>query len=355
MKQQFILSGVGSLTLRKSLRESLIRAKPRVVGIASAFVSRKGVEEISKIFEDCCEPECRLIAGTDNAITHPEALYAARDLGWRVKIGNSGRGIFHPKLIVAGQNVSREGNIRGVSCVYVGSSNLTNGGLSQNVECGFISHAVAYPDSASTAFGQLWADARPATIGELRNYAARFAELSRRRTVVELANLGVNDSDAICSQSSELRIKRPPANPALASEFAIGAWAGLQSFTGEYTFQVEFPKAAGKVIAQLLKGHKQTHGRVAVFCEDDNVPRQMHYGFYSDNSMFRLNIPNEVPGVAWARKNRDGIALVEKGPPGGAPLRLRVLKPNPQAGEIVGRSVALGTWGRTTTRTYGWF
>jgi hypothetical protein len=81
----------------------------------------------------------------------------------------------------------------------------------------------------------------------------------------------------------------------------------------------------------------------------------MHYGFYADNSMFRLNIPNDVPGVAWAREHKDGIAFVERGPQGGAPLRLRVLKPGAETNDTIGRSVALGTWGRTSTRAYGWY
>ena len=81
----------------------------------------------------------------------------------------------------------------------------------------------------------------------------------------------------------------------------------------------------------------------------------MQYGFYADNSMFRLNVPNDAPGVAWARMHRDGLAIVEQGLPGGAPLRLRILRPGAAASDIVGRSAALGTWGKTSTRAYGWY
>lgn len=71
--------------------------------------------------------------------------------------------------------------------------------------------------------------------------------------------------------------------------------------------------------------------------------------------MFRLNVPNDVPGVQWARDHKDGLAIVERGLPGGAPLRLRLLKPGADLSEVVGRSAALGTWGRTSTRLYGWY
>jgi hypothetical protein len=81
----------------------------------------------------------------------------------------------------------------------------------------------------------------------------------------------------------------------------------------------------------------------------------MQYRFYPDNSMFRLNVQNDVPGVQWARQHKDGVALVEQGPRGGAPISLRILQPGVEASDIIGRSVALGTWARTPTRLYGWF
>ena len=139
---------------------------------------------------------------------------------------------------------------------------------------------------------------------------------------------------------------------AVSQQFATAAWTGLQSFTGEYRFQIEFPRAAGEVIARLagaLKG-----GDVDVVCEDGSV-RRMTYRFYMDNGMFRLNVPNDVLGVQWARANRDGVAMVSHGPEGGAPLRLAILQPGPEANEVIARSYVLNTWGRTSTRLYGWF
>lgn len=355
MTQQIVLSGVGATNFRDTLRLSLMSERPRVVGIAAAFVSTEGVRQLTEILRRCGAPECRLIAGTDNAVTHPEALYAAQNQGWKIRLGKSPRGIFHPKLVVAGQKFSRSGAVQDLCCVYVGSSNLTNGGLSANVECGFIANAEGCLVSASDVFAELWKAANPATNAELRNYAARFAECARRRSVSELADLGVNDSRLVPSGATDLRVHQLPSMPALGTDFAIAAWAGLQSFTGEYRFQVEFPKGAGKIISQLISSYAQADGRIDVFCPDDKTTRQMQYKFYSNNSMFRLNVPNDVPGVAWAREHKDGLAIVEQGLPGGAPLRIKFLKPGADASEIVGRSAALGTWGRTPTRTYGWY
>jgi HKD family nuclease len=356
MAQQIVLSGIGATQHGEVLRRSLIREQPEVVGIAAAFVSVSGVQELLGILRRCGQPDCRLVAGTDNAITHPQALYMAREEGWRVRLGRpqKARGIFHPKMVVAGRRFSRAGVIERLCCVYVGSSNLTAGGLKTNVECGLMADAGDCVASASDVFADLWNMAMPATSAELRHYAARFAERARRRSVSELNDLGVNDSRRIPSRS-DLRVESAPSGPAISATFAVAAWAGLQSFTGEYRFQVEFPRHAGEVIGRLIRGHAQVGGRLRVYCPDDESTRPMQYRFYADNSMFRLNVPNDVPGVAWARAHHDGLAIVEQGPPGGARLRLRILRPGVDASEIVGRSAALGTWGKTPTRAYGWY
>ncbi len=355
MGQQIVLSGVRAIEHGQTLRLSLIQERPRVVGIAAAFVSIEGVQHLMETLRRCGKPKCRLIAGTDNAVTHPEALYAARDEGWTVRLGTPYKGIFHPKLIVAGQRFARNGMIHELCCMYVGSSNLTGGGFSRNVECGFMAGAGSCLTSGSEVFGDLWNAAIPASDAELRNYAARFAERARRRQLADLADLGVNDSRPLPSAPKDLLTQTPLSRPALGVGFAVAAWAGLKSFTGEYRFQVEFPKAAGRVITQLIPSNIRADGKLDVYCPDDETTRAMQYRFYRDNGMFRFNIPNDVPGVAWARKHKDGLAIVEQGPTGGALLRLRLLRPGAEASDIVGRSAALGTWGKTPTRAYGWF
>jgi len=80
----------------------------------------------------------------------------------------------------------------------------------------------------------------------------------------------------------------------------------------------------------------------------------MRYRYYRHNSMFRLNVPNDVPGVTWVRKNRQGITVIKRLGQAGA-FSLRILRPGAEADEIVQRSFLLGTWGKTLTRAYGWF
>ena len=139
------------------------------------------------------------------------------------------------------------------------------------------------------------------------------------------------------------------------NSFAKAAWAGLESFTGAWTFQVEFPRAAGEVVHRLVGRRKSRDGNVQVYCPNDNKTCRMKFSFYKDNCMFRLNIPNDIEGVDWVRTNKEGIALIEAGPVGGAPLRLSLFRPGVEANEVMARSHALGSWGKTTSRLYGWY
>jgi hypothetical protein len=211
-------------------------------------------------------------------------------------------------------------------------------------------------EGASTVFASFWNSANPADETALRNYGARFAEKNRRRRAVDLDALGVSDARPVVPLTPRQLIRTtPPRHGAISLDFVVAAWTGLQSFTGEYRFQIEFPRTAGEVIRLLIGTCILPDGAVDVSCPDDGQTRTMQYRFYADNSMFRLNVPNDVPGITWARQHRDGAALVEQGPRGGAPIGLKILQPGLETSDIIGRSVALGTWGRTSTRLYGWF
>jgi len=277
----------------------------------------------------------------------------AMSAGWNVRFGSAAPGIFHPKLIVGGSNFDNRGLLRTSSLLYVGSANLTRGGLRSNLECGLfpgIDGATGGPE----AFSELWRIGSVVDDRALRDYSVVFAEANRRRTARQIVEAGVADDEEVAQlDTTHLQARRPPARSSVSFEFARAAWTGLQSFTGEYTFQVEFPRAAGEVIRKLVRSNAS--GPIDVFCEDDGRSLPMRFAFYEDNAMFRLNIPNDVANVARARERHEGIALVTQGPPGGAPLSLRILPPGTEMDEFIRKSVALGTWGRTPTRLYGWF
>lgn len=356
MSDTIAVSGLDTGNLSETLESSCRQIEPTAVGIASAFISVSGVENARKIFRNSRGIECRMVAGLDHALTHPEALSIARDAQWEVRVLRGLRGIFHAKIIIAGEEFVRSGTLRTTKLAYVGSSNLTDGGLHTNIECGLIAVSPQLTREVGEAFSQFWQNAMPISDTILRSYAAEFAARNRSRSPHDLHALGIATTVVRRSWSRGRLLKeRPPSRSIVANEYAAAAWTGLQSFTGEYRFQIEFPRAAGEVVMRLVANRELANGVIEVFSAGDGKTYPLQYRYYPDNGMFRLNVPNDVTGVQWAREHRDGLALIEVGPKRRDPIRLSIHRPGIRANEIVARSVALGSWGRTSTRLYGWY
>lgn len=64
-------------------------------------------------------------------------------------------------------------------------------------------------------------------------------------------------------------------------------------------------------------------------------------------------VGSSTPGVTWAREHKTGVALAEVNEQG--VVIFRIIKPGQEMHEVIERSLALGTWGRTSTRLYGWY
>ena len=75
---EIILKSDSSQILNFEIRQQLIAAKPKVLGVVSAFVTLEGVRTFSKALKTIKAKECRLIAGTSLYITHPQALKEAK-------------------------------------------------------------------------------------------------------------------------------------------------------------------------------------------------------------------------------------------------------------------------------------
>ena len=169
-----------------------------------------------------------------------------------------------------------------------------------------------------------------------------------------MVSLGIADSLPETVDGEPKKSVTPPKteHKAISEAAASVSWAGLRSFTGAYNLQVEFPKDAGRALLRIL-AHRLQDDTIQMLCADNEV-RTFKYTFYERNGMFRLNIPNSTPLVAWARHHKQGIAYVEYSYPRGAPY-FAILPPGQLMMDVVDRSLALGTWGRTPTRLYGWY
>ncbi|CCO45826.1 hypothetical protein VIBNISOn1_1590001 [Vibrio nigripulchritudo SOn1] len=115
----------------KILKEMLDNAQD--VYIAVAFLKLSGLELIKENLEKFLDGNgnINLIVGLDLYVTEPKALYELFDLcqlntKLKVFLYSSKNSTFHPKMYASRRNDK--------SSVLIGSANLTNGGLSTNVE-----------------------------------------------------------------------------------------------------------------------------------------------------------------------------------------------------------------------------
>jgi hypothetical protein len=352
MSSQIIATGLGKAKFANVLHHGLREGKPGALGIAVAYVSVLGFQYIQKLVDKYEVKNIRLVTDTRDGITHPVALATALDRGWEVRIVSALSGTFHPKLYIGGAAFHEDTGMSGTSIILSSSANLSAGALYRNGECSYLSITPTLGASAGRAWKECWAAGSFLTPEKLAAYEQYFAQRNRHRHPADLVALGVADEMVPTEKGIPAKTIKPPPNEqkALPNTAATTAWAGLQSFTGDYNLQVEFPRDAGAVLSRLL--NVSTTNSANILCED-GVAREFLFRYYPHNGMFRLNIHNDTPGASWAREHKEGIAAVEADDDGA--IRFRIIKPGRELLEVVDRSLALGTWGRTTTRLYGWY
>ncbi len=351
MTSSVVTTGITGNTYKALLRKQMMLVKPPVVGLAVAYVSTSGFSLIKKILDDAEVEDVRLVTDTKDAVTHPKALQSALDCGWGVRVVDTLAGTFHPKLYVGADSFDSEKGVAGLSLAIAGSPNLSHGAFMKNGECAFWSAAPHSRASAAKAWRECWEVGQPLTAAKLTAYEKYFSLRNRKRRPEDLVALGVADSVPV-SLTGALPARAKSDEQAVSDSAATVAWAGLQSFTGEYKLQVEFPKEAGLVLRRVF-GTLSGDGSIDLHCSDGQV-RTFSFKYYSHNGMFRLNIPNSTPGVDWARANKAGIAYIEHGIDEDE-IHFAIVKPGQNADDVIRRSIALGTWGKTSTRLYGWY
>ena len=354
MTNRVTTTGIKGNTYETLFRRQIKRVKPPAVGMAVAYVSVYGFNIVKNILREGGVEEVRLVTDTKDGVTHPKALQRAVDSGWSVRVVDDLMGTFHPKLYVGGTGFGGPAGVANLSLAIMGSPNISRNGFRRNGECVFWSVAPHAVNSAGRAWRDCWQAGVPATAEKLSEYERAFALRNRFRKPRDLVVLGVGDDLPAQVDGVPKKGVAPPKKElkAISDAAASVAWAGLQSFTGEYYLQVEFPKEAGLVLQRIVADLAQGTD-VPILCADGET-RTFRFRFYEHNGMFRLNIPNATPLVEWAREHKDGIALVEYNEANGG-LYFEILRPGERMEDIVGRSLALGTWGRTPTRLYGWY
>jgi HKD family nuclease len=323
----------------------------KALGIAVAYVSIYGFNYVKNIAEKNGIAQVNIISDISDCVTHPNALEGAINSGWGVRVVDVGS-TFHPKFYIGCREFGNSDAVVDPSFIIIGSANLSYSGFVKNTECSFVQTGAPLRSCVRT-WETLWGMGANATRSSINDYRKRFSERNRKRRLGDLIALGVADRMPEKSGGLPQRKESPPQDALKAtSEICASiAWAGLQSFTGDYTLQVEFPQKSAQVLNRILLPFSPG-GSANIACSD-GVRRDFKFRFYADNGMFRLNIPNDVPNVGWVRAEKTGIAYVELR--GDRDVYFEILKPGSALEDVVDHSLALGTWGRTPTRLYGWY
>lgn len=340
---EITVSGIDGAAVLKSLKRLISASQPNALGMATAFLTLDGARTYDALYKRCNGKVSRVIAGLSGAITQPDAIKFLDENGHNVRLGIHNNGIFHPKLLVGGDRFLRSGRFETTNCGYVGSANFTRAGLTKNLELSLVTRDPHLTESLGDAFATIWTVGKKLTTSTFEEYEQVFARSQRNRSIEDLKFLEVLSSN----KSSKSKITAPLILP----RNCRFVWVGLQSFTGEHTFQVEFPKKAGEALGTLLG---IAEGPIQIVCSDGET-RSMTFKYYLDNGMYRLNVPNEMPLVNWARNEKSGALIVwrdretDEGPIYAEIVRGRRFQ------DVLSRSKALGTCGKTNTREYGWY
>ncbi len=269
MTSAFATSGIAGTTYKALFRKQILRARPRVVGMAVAYVSATGFSLVKSILDEGRVDEVRLVTGISDAVTHPRALRNAVDNGWNVRIANTPDRTFHPKLYVGAARFDDEAGVSDVSLAIAGSANISHAGFLTNGECVFWSAAPQHRRSAGQAWRECWNAGVEATAERIQAYEEVFAQRNRQRRSSDLVVLGIADNFPDKTDGTPTRgIRGPrPEHRAISEATASAAWAGLESFTGERRLQVEFPRVAGEVLARILLDFSDDDS-VEILCAD---------------------------------------------------------------------------------------
>ncbi len=334
-------------SLETNIRDGLKLSQSRCFGAAVAYVSTYGANFLKATLRDLNISDVRLITDIRDGVTHPNALRIARSQNWKVRVVNRAH-TFHSKLYLGGLHFDKRNVLVDPRMIIVGSSNLTRNGLNLNIECNFVAAGTKPVPNFGKAFGKLWAFGSDLTEAGLDAYEEYFEFRNKFRVVQDLLTLEVSDA------GPGTKGTRQRTFSAMSGRVATAAWAGLESSTGERRFQPEFPRRVGDMVARMIVSAGANADTFEALC-DDGVPRVMKYTYYDANSMYRLNVPNEVPGVEEARANRKGAVRLEILRGEKHPIRVSIRLAQSDIREMVDRSRALGTLGETSTRYYGWY
>jgi hypothetical protein len=183
--------------------------------------------------------------GTDHGLTEPEAVKRMVEMGVEVWLPTDYTGTFHPKAVWL---TSRKSSI-----FWIGSNNLTQDGLLNNIECACVIHATSVPADLTAWRERVEESSEQLTPALLESYREERIKFNKQRAKIEQKRR--TPSTFVWSR----RTRRRPRRGATADAHGAAAPTALPGSdlqagdlimeimpleTGSEGKQVQFPKPA---------------------------------------------------------------------------------------------------------------
>lgn len=339
-------------SIESVLRELAGKKSWTQISVAVAYASVAGVTKLCEIIhEKCPSASIRWILGLDDYITQPGAIELCQKTAKSITHVYSSEGTnsrFHPKIFLFEQE-SDELN----SIIVIGSANLTYSALLKNCEAiAVLECSGAAENSQKGEIEILWSIGKEPTDQILNEYKKKFKQYRPTRKF---------------ALATEPKIHKAGRNkPILTSDEALVSpekanvcWIEVGKNTAmgrELEFKAEQALFFGLSAVSKAAETKQ-------FQVSDGSTVDMRIKFQSRNSMWRLQLKNDVPEVA------KGLRPKVKGRLGRSPFvavftrlnndeifKLEFIRRNsPQVRTMIDKSKKLGAAGSTSSREYGWY
>lgn len=310
------------------------------LGVAVAYATSAGFRTLSDLLAEAADVQrSQWLFGLDDHFTHPAAIEMAQAFP-RSTVRLAGARLtgqrFHPKVIWLGSE-----DLTGSSSLLLGSANLTQPGLSGNVEAAATLQASS-PEEAGylqAKWDRVWATGTAVREETLDEYRAEFEERSRERSAL---GEEADQEEAVARSSA-----------------ATVCWVEVGKITGFRAEQLE-------IIAEQapffdLPPHEGPTSEVDVRLQDGSsvtIPVR-----WFENHMWRFILPEDIPEVEDAGL-RPGGAGGERSPyvavftrdEARDELMLEFIRDDSQRyDELQELSERRGILHETQARKYGWF
>lgn len=267
-----------------------------------------------------------IVVGLDGHITEPNALsrlLEAPDIALRV-FASGATTMFHPKVYFF--------DAAEVAVAIVGSCNLSAAGLTRNRESAvqvWLEAGSAAAEEWERWWREIWTLSRPLDQQLLESYSAGYSPQRR--------------------SPSDIQSVDTPEPVEVPLDQADRLWLGTSSMTGGGVTQLELPRDTVRFFGVTPDSHVEVIELTLRRGGEEWGANRL--AFYENNDMWRINLNGEIPEVRGRSLPYQYVLFIRTGEPG---VYQFLVLGEPETAELRAAAGALGQFGQTRTRDFGW-